>query len=277
VATSTSTTAAQLLARYPEFPVGDSATGWNGSGGVLEQDLNAGDSFFDSLNVHVQKRFSHGLSGAFNYIHSRLIEQLTWLNDSDPAPEKRISAIDHPHRFVSAITYELPIGNSRALDFHNHLANSLIGGWVLNSVYTYQTGAPINWNNGSTTSPGDYVYFGAPIVLNNRMADPGSTAFNVSAFDTKSADAFSYHIRTFPTMISALRQDGINQWDPSLLKRFNFTEKAFFQLRLEFFNVLNHPIFPAPNTTASNALFGTISGAQANRARSIQLGARIVF
>jgi hypothetical protein len=109
------------------------------------------------------------------------------------------------------------------------------------------------------------------------MADPGSSAFNVSAFDTKSADAFSYHIRTFPTMISALRQDGINQWDPSLLKRFNFTEKAFFQLRLEFFNVLNHPVFPAPNTTASNALFGNISGAQANRPRSIQLGARLVF
>ena len=277
VATSASTTAAQLLARYPEFPVGDSATGWNGSGGVLEQDLNAGDSYFDSLNVHIQKRFSHGLSGAFNYIYSRLIEQVTWLNDSDPAPEKRVSAIDHPHRFVSAITYELPVGNGRALDFHNHLANSMIGGWVLNSVYTFQTGAPINWNNGSTTSPGDYVYFGAPIVMNNRMADPGSTAFNVSAFDTKSADAFSYHIRTFPTMISALRQDGINQWDPSLLKRFNFTERAFFQLRLEFFNVLNHPVFPAPNTTASNALFGNISGAQANRARSIQIGARLVF
>ena len=33
---------------------------------------------------------------AFNYIHSRLIEQTTWLNASDPAPEKRISVIDHP-------------------------------------------------------------------------------------------------------------------------------------------------------------------------------------
>jgi hypothetical protein len=148
---------------------------------------------------------------------------------------------------------------------------------VLNSVYTYQVGAPINWNNGSTTSPGDYVYFGAPIVVNNRMADPGSTAFNVSAFDTKSADAFNYHLRTFPTMMSAYRQDGINQLDPSMHKRFQLGEKEYFQLRLEMFNVLNHPVFPAPNTTASNALFGTISGAQANRPRSVQLGARIVF
>ena len=277
VGTATNTTPAQILARYPEFPVGDNATGWQGSGGVLEQNLNVGASFFDSLNLRLQKRFSHGISATFNYIHSRLIEETTWLNDSDPAPEKRISAIDHPNRFVTYISYDLPIGKGRMLDLHARLANSLIGGWALNSVYTYQTGAPINWNNGSTTSPGDYVYFGSPLVLNNRMADPGSTSFNVGAFDTKSGDALQYHIRTFPTMISALRQDGINQWDPSLLKRFQFTEKSYFQLRLEFFNALNHPVFPAPNTTATNALFGTISGAQANRARSIQLGGRLVW
>ena len=277
VSTAANTTAAQLLARYPEFPVGDSGSGWNGGGGIIEQNLNAGASFFNSLNVRVQKRFSHGLSGTFNYIYSRLIEEVTWLNTSDPAPEKRVSSIDHPHRFVMAVTYDLPIGKGRMLDLHSGLANSLIGGWVLNSVYTFQVGAPINWNNGSTTSPGDYVYFGAPLAVNNRMADPGSTAFNTGAFDTKSADAFNYHLRTFPTMISAYRQDGINQWDPSLHKRFEFTEKAYFQLRFEMFNVLNHPVFPTPNTTASNALFGTISGAQANRPRSIQLGARLVF
>lgn len=114
-------------------------------------------------------------------------------------------------------------------------------------------------------------------MVNNREADPGVPAFNVGAFDTKPADAFNYHLRTFPTMIGNLRQDGINQWDPSLLKRFQFSEKAYLQLRFEFFNVLNHPVFPTPNTTASNTLFGTISGAQANRPRSIQLGARVVF
>ena len=277
VTTNSTTTPAQLLARFPQFPVGDGASGWLGSGGVLEQNLNAGSSYFDSLNLRVQKRLSHGLSFTFNYTFSKLIERVTWLNDSDPTPEKRISAIDHPNRFVTAITYELPIGKGRWLNLPSRVANGILGGWVLNSVYTYQTGAPVNWTNGSTTNPGDYVYSGAPIVLNNRMADPGVSAFNVSAFDIKAADAFNYHIRTFPTMISGLRVDGINQWDPSLLKRFSFTEKSFLQLRFETFNVLNHPVFPAPNMQASNSLFGTITTAHANRPRSIQLGARFVF
>jgi carboxypeptidase family protein len=277
VGANANTTPAQLLARFPQFPVGDSAGGWSGSGGILEQNLNAGSSYFDSLNVRLQKRLSRGLSFTFNYTFSKLIERVTWLNDSDPAPEKRISAIDHPNRFVAALTYELPVGKGKSLDFHSRIGNSLLGGWVLNSVYTYQTGAPLTWNNGSTTSPGDYVYFGAPIVLNNRMADPGVAAFNVSAFDTKTADAFNYHIRTLPTTMAGLRVDGINNWDPSLLKRFTFTERSYLQLRFEAFNVLNHPVFPVPNTTASNSLFGTISGAQANRPRIIQIGARFVF
>ena len=76
------------------------------------------------------------------------------------------------------------------------------------SVYTYQTGAPIMWTNGSTTSPGDYVYFGGPFNLNNRMADPGTLAFKVAAFDTKSGDAFNYHLRTLPTTFASLRMDG---------------------------------------------------------------------
>jgi len=275
--TQANTTPAQLLARFPQFPVGDNASGWNGNGGIIEQNASVGSSYFNSLNVRLQKRTSHGLNFTFNYIFSKLIERVTWLNDSDPAPEKRISSIDHPHRFVAAISYELPFGRNKLVNLQSRWINGIFGGWQLNLVYTYQTGAPINWNNGSTTSPGDYVYFGDPIVLNNRMADPGSTAFNTSAFDTKSTDAFQYHIRTFPTMISSLRMDGINQFDPSLLKRISFTEKAYLQLRFEAFNALNHPVFPAPNTTATGSSFGTISGAQANRPRSIQLGARIVF
>ena len=269
------TTPVQLLARYPEFPVGDGSTGWSGGGGVLEQNLNDGRSYFQSVNIRLQKRASHGITLVFNYIYSRLMEQVTWLNDSDPVPEKRVASIDHPQRYVTAITYQLPIGRGQALDFHSRLGNSLLGGWLLNNVYTFQVGGPLLWANGSSSSPGDYVYFGgAPMNLDNRQVN--GTAFNTALFDIKSADAFNYHLRTFSTAFSNLRADGINQWDPSISKRFTLTEKASVQIRMEAYNVLNHPVFAAPSTTASNSAFGTIT-ATANRFRTIQLGGRFVF
>ncbi len=267
----TTTSVAQLLARYPEFPTGTGSF----SSGVVELNNTAGSSFYESLNVRFQKRFSSGLTMVGNYVFSKLIERDTWLNDTDPIPEKRISPFDHPNRFVLAFVYELPFGAGRRfLNSSSHLENLLVGGWGLNSIYTYQTGAPLTWVNGSTTNPGDYVYFGAPIVLDNR--ETNTTAFNTSAFDTKSTDQFQYHIRTFSTTFPNLRQDGINDWSPSVSKRFFIKEQMNLQLRLEAYNVLNHPTFSAPSTTASSSGFGMIT-TQANRPRTLQLGARFVF
>ena len=71
-------------------------------------------------------------------IFTRPDERVSWLNDSDPAPEKRVSPVDHPQRFVVAMTYELPVGKGRALNVTPRWANAIVGGWLLNNVYTYQ-------------------------------------------------------------------------------------------------------------------------------------------
>jgi hypothetical protein len=262
------TNVVQLLAPYPEFPVGDSSTGFSGSGGVLEENNSVGSSYFHSLNVGVRRRLSKSLSLNVNYIKSRLIEFDSWLNDSDARPEKRVSPTDHPNRFVTTLTYNLPI------HFQSHLVNSIAGGWAVNGVYQYQTGAPLVWANGSTTSPGDYVYLGAPLNLSNRQIN--GFAFDPTAFDTKSADAFNYHLRTFPTTFNNLRQDGINQLDASILKRFQLGETRRFELRGEFYNLPNHAKFAAPSTTASSSGFGTIT-ATSNLARTVQLVARLYW
>jgi hypothetical protein len=270
------TTVAQLLARYPQFPVGDSAGGWSGSGGVLEFNNDVGSSYFNSLNVHLTKRTSKGLMLTTNFIYSKMIERLSWLNDSDATLERRVSPNDRPLRVVISAVYELPIGRGKLINLQSRFKNAMFGGWKVTTIYSRQAGAPINWVNGSSTAPGDYVYFGGPVNLNNRQVN--GTAFDKTAFDTASADAFQYHIRTFSTTFGNLRADGINQLDASILKRFNFSEtaKRYFELRGEMFNVPNHPVFAAPNTTANNAQFGQIT-ATVNRFRTLQVSARIVF
>jgi hypothetical protein len=276
-----------LLLPYPEFAGGTSASGWSGSSGVIEQDLNNGRSYYDSLNFRVERRLSHGLSVIGNYAYSRLMEQDTWLNATDPVPEKRVSPFDHPHRIVAVVSYDLPFGKGKLLDVHSRWMQELVGGWRINSVYTFQKGAPLVWVNGSSTTPGDYVYYGGPGALSssydNREVNTTSTgtaltSFNNALFATSSANQFSYHIRTFSTTFSNLRQDGLNEWDPSILKNIGLTSdnRRYLQLRFEFFNMLNHPTFSAPNLSVTNASFGTITSV-ANRPRTIQLGGRIVF
>jgi hypothetical protein len=267
---SSTTTVEQLLSRFPEFPVGEGS----GSSGVVEQNLSDGRSNFESLSVRVEHRLARGLSVIGNYMYSRLIEQDTWLNDTDPEPERRVSPFDHPQHFVLGASYALPVGKNRLVNLKLGWANALLGGWTVNGIYTYQTGAPLVWTNGSTTSIGDYIYFGGPLNLNPSQVN--GNAFNTSVFDTKAADQMQFHIRTFSTTFPNLRQADINNLDASLLKQFDIRETIYFQLRLEAFNAVNHPVFGAPTTTISSTSFGLITS-QANLPRQIQLGARFVF
>ena len=263
-------TVEQLLARFPEFPVGEGS----GSSGVVEQNLSNGRSYFESLSVRVEHRLSQGLSLIGNYMYSRLIEQDTWLNDTDPEPEKRISPFDHPQHFVLGATYALPIGKNRILNLQSRWANAIFGGWTVNGIYTAQTGAPLVWTNGSTTSIGDYVYYGGPLDLN--PSEVNGPAFNKAEFDTKAADQYQLHIRTFSTTFPNLRAAGINNLDASIMKQFNIKESMYFQLRMEAFNAVNHPVFGSPVTTISSTTFGMITS-QGNLPRQLQLGARFVW
>ncbi|HTD21039.1 MAG TPA: carboxypeptidase regulatory-like domain-containing protein [Terriglobales bacterium] len=278
----------QLLAPFPQYPVADSTSF---SSGVVEHNASLGSSSFNSLNVRVEKRMSHGLQLVTTYIWSKLIERDEWLNNTDPAPERRISPFDHSHRFITAVNYDLPIGNGKLLNLGSGWMDKVLGGWRINGIYTYQTGAPIVFMNGSTTNPGDYslcsvavtavgscpasaTFFTAPLLLNNRQTV--GTAFDTSHFATLTNYQFQFHLRTLPTTFSNLRQDGTNNLDASIIKRFAMTERVYIQLRLEAFNLLNHPTFGAPNLQATSTSFGIIN-TQANRPRQLQFGARFVF
>ena len=272
---SSTVTLAQLLARFPEFPQGTS--------GVVMQNDTEGTSSFNSLDVRVEKRLSFGLSVIGNYIYSKLIEADTFLNPTDLRPEVRVSPFDHTHHFVAGFSYELPMGRGKSLNLQSRWSNLLFGGWTVNGIYTHQTGAPIDWSNS------DYVYLGGPFDFNPRQTGQtlvngklvSTPSFNTSVFDTKSADQFQFHIRTFPSTFSSVRYDGINNLDSSILKNIHMTESVYLQLRLEAFNAFNHPTFGdihgnGPNMSPTNSAFGVLSG-QSNLPRQIQLGARLVW
>jgi hypothetical protein len=65
--------------------------------------------------------------------------------------------------------------------------------------------------------------------------------------------------------------------DASLFKKFAIGEGRSFEIRGEFFNVLNTPNFGGPGTGIGSSTFGVVTLTQANDTRIGQLTARVNF
>ncbi len=265
-------TRAQLLSAYPQFPSEYGTTGVPSlTSGVIEQNNTEGDSSFHSLDFRIEKRMSQGLSIIANYSFSKLIEATTYLNDTDASLTRRVSPFDRTNHFVTGFSYELPIGKGKLLNLDSRVMDAIFGGFKINGIYTYQTGAPIYF-------PTDLVLASGQTSQDIKVSPRQTTGSALSSsFDTAAADQFAYHLRTLPQTISSVRQDGINNLDASMLKDFRFRKDAFFQLRFETFNALNHASFAAPIvSSATSSTFGQITS-QGNIPRGVQLGGRLVF
>ena len=271
---TTTTSVGQLLSVHPQFPT----SGQGFSTGIIEDNNTEGSSNFESVDAHVEKRFSKGLSLIGSYSYSKVLEATTYLNDTDTALNYRISPFDFTQHFVAAGTYNLPFGKGRTFNTHSRLLDELFGGFTINAIYTYQTGAPVFWPTDIPLLPG---YTPSNITIDNSRPSTQGAAINTSIFQTANASTngggqFQYHVRTLPQTLANIRQQPIDNLDSSILKDIHFTEGTYFQLRFETFNTLNHPTFAAPNVTSATSSFGLITS-QADSPRGVQIGGRFVF
>lgn len=246
-----------LLVPYPQFT------------GITLQSTNAASSFFHSMDLRFEKRSSHGLMVLANFTYSKLIARDSYKNANDLAPEKRVAADDRPLRFVLSGSYELPFGKGKRFDAKSGIANRIIGGWVLNSIYTNQIGAPLTFGN-------NLLYYGGPLNANPHPSNLDAPIFDITRFNTISAQQLGSNIATFGSRYGNLRQDGADNVDLSLIKNTAVTEKLKIQLRIEAFNALNRASFDPPNLTPTSTAFGKIT-TQPNLPRSIQMALRLAF
>ncbi len=257
-------TLAQLLLKFPQYPV--PSTPSSTSNGIVQQYTNAGSSYFNSLNIRTQKRFTHGVTFIQNFAYSNLIERVSYLNDGDLAPEKRVGGDSRTLRETLAASWDVPIGRGRMIHPASKIINAIIGDWSANGSVTFQSGPPLSFGN--------LIYYGGP--LNYNAHQPNGTAFDTTRFNTVSSQQLVYNLRTFDTYFNNLRRDPTKNADLSLLKRFTLAEKKYLQLRFEAFNLTNRVTFAAPSLSATSSSFGTITS-QANTPRRIQMGARLVW
>jgi hypothetical protein len=218
--------------------------------------LRANDiSNYDALQVHLQKRFSHGLEFGVSYTYAHALDDassasLGSLNNGDfrnqlqPGLEYGNSDFDLRQRFVVNYAYQLPFGRAKAFGGNASGAlNQIIGNWQVAGIVTAQTG---NWftitdevTSVSTVDGGGTVgYFETRPNLvgnpNGRPCVPG-TLFNTCAF-VNDEIYFTYG----DAGRNIVRGPGLQDWDFSIFKLFPIGEQRRFEFRSEFFNIWNH-------------------------------------
>ena len=266
----------------------------------LITDLTDGQSFYNSFQASVSKRYAHNLSwqASYTFAHSIDDASVDFSTESvnDPPESQNIfdrkgsrgpSDFDLRQNFVANAAYELP-GPGR-----------LLGGWQIAAVASIHSNSPFTpvlaFDNADMQA---LLIPERPNVVGNpyagvcpsgvRVGTP-SCWFNPSAFSVPPAGQFGNAGRNM------LRGPAFAQLDAALHKDFAIVQEKKLTVGIEVYNLLNHPNFGVPSNTQSalalggngDAVFKDAAGdfaddvgkilTTASSARQLQLTGRFTF
>jgi len=214
-------------------------------------------SNYNSLQVRLEKRYSHGLQYEAAYTFAHALDNassasLGSVNNGDfrdqrfPNAEYGNADFDVRHRFVFSYVYDLPFGRGRMFAKNaSGFVNQVLGNWQMSGVFSAATGnyyTATDIVSVSNSDCGGTVGFNCsrPNLVGNpntRPCVPG-TLFNTCAFaDNNVQGTFGNAGRNI------IEGPGYKTWDTSLVKQFPIREQMHLEFRAEFFNILNHTNF----------------------------------
>jgi hypothetical protein len=163
----------------------------------------------------------------------------------------------------------------------------LTQGWSLFPIISWHTGFPLDvLANLSTrrSSPGPsgagdaglvFATLTGPITYSNPSnPTPGQQGNTFFSGNFTSPDP-SIITGSYGSGRNILRGPDRTNFDLALAKATKITERVSFQIRAEFFNILNHAEFREPDTNISSGTFGQVTSTY--DPRIIQFGGRITF
>jgi carboxypeptidase family protein/TonB-dependent receptor-like protein len=260
------------LAFDPEFLVP-----FKGYGNSLEYYKFDGTSNYHSLQVSLQRRFSKQLTLGAVYTYSKALTTASADEDFQDTflPRKldyRLASFDVPHNLAVSYVYDVPgltkhFGGPKWLSY-------VTDNFQFSGITQFQSGLPIDsgiWWPPANTINGTYnvwwigyqrawIY---PLVTGDVNKHVGTSKFNPAAFQPPNLGIPVAASR------SNLRDGGMQNWDMSIFKNIPLgsNEQRMLQLRLEAFNVFNHPNFrganlnwwmnPPSGTTPAQMVFAT--------------------
>jgi hypothetical protein len=243
---------------------------------------SVGVGSYNALQLIFVQRTSHGVYFTGNYVWGHALDNTSADGGSNgPLPQNPLdrnadyasAGSDIRNRVTLYGSYELPFGAGKALFNHNSSANRfLVGGWRVNAIFVGQSGLPFTPTvSGSPSNTGggsraDIV----PGVPRYPTSQTVNEWFNPAAFATPALYTYGDAGR------NSLRGPDEIDVDSAIEKKFPITEAQYVEMRIEFFNMLNHPQFDVPQANVSEGNAGTITSTS-NTARQLQGSIRFVF
>lgn len=235
---------------------------------------NGGDSIYHGLQARLERSFRNGFLYRATYTFQKTIDNTNsevftttsgtsvGSNPFDRKADRGVSDFDVPHVFTFSGIWNIPsMGSSRFL-------KALTSGFLLSGIWRYQSGnvespfvfgTDLNHDLSGTNDRPAIANPSAPatsVAFANSLAggfgcDPSSTGYFDLNCNSVALSASRYvvdpAIRTGIAGRNTLRAPGYNTIDMSLQRSFKvpFTrmEQDRFEIRFDYFNVFNTPIF----------------------------------
>lgn len=202
------------------------------------------------------------------------------------------SDFDRRHSFLGTYVWELPFGKDRWIGSNSpKFVNALIGGWQIAGAVRLQSGRPFTIFSGLNTFSNTV---GSTINCNGCTRDMGKVIQADPNNEGRLRNWFFTQEQRQMFSQPAPGQQGNTprnffigpsffETDASLSRRFKFSERFSFDLRIDARNLTNTPNFSAPsavypaNGLLTNSLFGRINADVVNTARRLQISGKINF
>ncbi len=257
--------------------------------GVNISEANSvGSSSYNALWLTATKSFTSGLSFNMNYNWSKSLDTnslgsqggYTFQTSYNPGNNYGPSDFDTRNHFAGNAIYNLPFKGHRITE-----------GYSLSTIVQYQTGNPVNLTNTST-------FTGVSGVVRPNLVGPNVTrkiqvvgATNVSYIQsTVCAGGVVTSTCSYQNTTNSLGNmsrnmifgPGFADVDLSAQKDTKIFEGLNFKLRVDAFDILNHPNFGQPSGSTTSASFGQISATRfaisdGGSSRQLQVSGKFVF
>ncbi|MGA9475494.1 MAG: carboxypeptidase regulatory-like domain-containing protein [Terriglobales bacterium] len=292
---------------FPQFSTG-SISATNQTNGVTVNGYPGGDSEYSSLQMKVQKRMTK---------HFTTLASFTWgklMSDDGNPPlafvgshagsvqdwrnmryEHSVSPQDVKYQFTWQASYDLPIGEGRAVNL-NGVSNAILGNWTIDGIFYLSSGIPVaSPMVGLSPNPNAqtiYLNQRADLVCDPSKGAPRTAAewFTPACFAVPGteatgnpADANPFVAGNAPAYLDHLRAMGANNFDLTISKNLKLGEKRNLRLDVSAYNVANKAQFSSPNVPSYDSSqwtnangFGQITQTS-NTPRQFQFGGRFTF